>query len=199
MIRNIIRKASTTPIADFSANPRKITLIPGDGVGPEVMFATKHVISAAGANIKYDTHHVGELLGYDELVLQKAIDSLQETKVCMKGWVLASKRMDANHKMSMQMKMNHEIGTFVGVSHVHSYEGIDGKHKNVDFITIRETTEGEYKGMEHQTVPGVVESLKVMSRESCERIARFAFDYALKHGRKKVTTQNEKYLFTKNY
>jgi len=187
MIRNIIRKASSTPIADFSANPRKITLIPGDGVGPEVMFATKHVISASGANIQYDTHHVGELLGYDEIVLQKAIDSLKETKVCMKGWVLASKRMDANHKMSMQMEMNHEVGTFVGVSHVHSYEGIEGKHKNVDFITIRETTEGEYKGMEHQAVPGVVESLKVMSKESCERIARFAFDYAVKHGRKKVT------------
>lgn len=151
------------------------------------MFATKHVIKASGANIEYDTHHVGELGGYDERLLERAIKSLEETKVCMKGWVLASRRMDAKHRMSMQMEMNHEIGTFVGVSHVHSYEGLTGKHQNVDFITIRETTEGEYKGMEHEAVPGVVESLKVTSKVSCERIAKFAFDYAVKHGRKKVT------------
>jgi isocitrate dehydrogenase (NAD+) len=87
----------------------------------------------------------------------------------------------------MQMQMNRDLDAFAHVAHIKSYNGVKCKHDNVDFVVVRETTEGEYCGEEHESVPGVVESLKVTTLNKTERIARFAFDYALKHGRNKVT------------
>merc|ERR1712151_331036 len=83
--------------------------------------------------------------------------------------------------------MNRALDAFAHVAHIKSYKGVSAKHDNVDFVVVRETIEGEYCGEEHESVPGVVESLKVTTLNKTERIARFAFDYALKHGRKKVT------------
>merc|ERR1712226_1050990 len=88
----------------------------------------------------------------------------------------------------MKMQLNRDLDTFARVSHIHSYDGIQAPpHKHLDFMVVRETTEGEYLCQEHEGVPGVVESLKVTTAAKCDRIARFAFDYALKHDRKKVT------------
>merc|ERR1711879_39750 len=164
----------------------KVTVIPGDGIGPEVMKATKEVIKAVGAPVIFEEHQISEIQGYDENSINAAIESVKRNKVCMKGFILAG-RSQSSEKVSLQMKLNKQLDTFAHVAHVHSYDGIKVKCPNVDFIVIRETTEGEYTGEEHEAVPGVVESLKVMTREKCERIARFAFDYALRHNRKKVT------------
>lgn len=76
---------------------------------------------------------------------------------------------------------------YANVVHVKSLDGINVRHKNIDMVVIREQTEGEYSALEHESVAGVVECLKIMTRQKCRRIAKFAFDYATKHGRKKVT------------
>merc|ERR1711881_149092 len=151
------------------------------------MHETKKVIAAAGANLEYEEHHISELLGQNEQHFNAAMDSIQKNKVCLKGFILAGRRQSSRHKTTMQMQMNQQLETYARVSHVKSVPGVKAKHENVDFITVRETTEGEYLGESHEIVPGVVESLKVITRAKCEQIAKFAFDYAVKHGRKKVT------------
>lgn len=83
--------------------------------------------------------------------------------------------------------MRQNLDIYASLTLCKSMEGFPTRHQNVDFAIIRENTEGEYSGLEHQAVPGVVESLKIMTRAKSERIARFAFDFALKNGRKKVT------------
>ena len=85
------------------------------------------------------------------------------------------------------MRIRKELDLFAGVTLVKSLPGFKTRHKNVDFIVIRENTEGEYSGLEHQPVSGVVESLKIVSKTKSARIAKFAFDFAVRHGRKKVT------------
>lgn len=80
-----------------------------------------------------------------------------------------------------------ELDLYANVVHVKSLDGINVRHKNIDMVVIREQTEGEYSALEHESVAGVVECLKIMTRQKCRRIAKFAFDYATKHGRKKVT------------
>ena len=83
--------------------------------------------------------------------------------------------------------MRKELDIYANVVHAKSFEGIETRHKNIDIYLIRENTEGEYSGKEHETVPGVVESLKIMTEVKCERISRFAFEFAREKGRKKVT------------
>lgn len=85
------------------------------------------------------------------------------------------------------MKMRKQLDLFANVVHIHSLSGHKTRHNNLDFIIIREQTEGEYSSLEHESVPGVVECLKIVTKAKSERIAKFAFDFAVKHERKKVT------------
>merc|ERR1712071_735643 len=118
--------------------------------------------------------------------ITNAVNSIKQNKICLKGHILAG-RSTVHNKLSMQMQMNRDLDAFAHVAHIQSYKGVETRMKNVDFVVVRESTEGEYCGEEHESVPGVVESLKVTTLAKSERIARFAFDYALKHGRSKVT------------
>merc|ERR1711970_398429 len=179
---NMLRK-----IAQRAYSSTKVTLIPGDGIGPEVMAATQEVLKAVSAPIVFDVHQLSEVNADCEESIDKAVASIRANKLCLKGHILAGRSQSAQ-KLSMQMQMNREMDCYAHVAHITSYEGIEHtKHKNVDFVVVRETTEGEYCGEEHESVPGVVESLKVTTLLKSERIARFAFDYALKHNREKVT------------
>ncbi|VDK30198.1 unnamed protein product [Anisakis simplex] len=86
------------------------------------------------------------------------------------------------------MRLKRELDLFANVVHIRTFDGIKTRHnKKLDFIIVREQTEGEYSSLEHELVPGVIECLKIMTRTKCDRIAKFAFDYATKHGRRKVT------------
>jgi isocitrate dehydrogenase (NAD+) len=178
MLRQVLTRAAST----------KVTLIPGDGIGPEVMAATKDLLSAVNAPIEFQEQQISEVLRPDTYSddIASAVESIKANKICLKGHILAG-RSTVNQKLSMQMQMNRDLDAFAHVAHINSYKGVQCKHDNVDFVVVRETTEGEYCGEEHESVPGVVESLKVTTLNKTERIARFAFDYALKHGRKKVT------------
>jgi isocitrate dehydrogenase (NAD+) len=167
-----------------------VTMIPGDGIGPEVMAVTKEVVAATGAPIIWDEKPLSEIQGYTASDYHACLDSLKENKVCLKGFMLAGRKHDINEKRTLAMQMRQDLGAFASVVHVKTFDGVQTKYKNLDFIVIRETTEGEYCGEEHEidTKHGkVVEGLKVTTLEKTERIAKFAFDYALKHGRKKIT------------
>lgn len=138
----------------------RVTLIPGDGIGPEVMDATKEVISAVNAPIEFDEHRISEITGYDEQKVQACLDSVKSNKVVLQGFILAGTKQKLGKKLNLAMEVRRDLDIFANVSHVKSYEGVDTRHKNLDFIVVRETTEGEYCGEEHESVPGVVESLR---------------------------------------
>merc|ERR1712139_114150 len=180
MLRRIVRAAST-----------RVTVINGDGIGADVMASTKKVLQAVNVPLEFEEVSISEMSRPDSLAddISNVVSSIGRNRVCLKGHILAGKdgRPD-NERLTTQMQINRELDCFAHIAHIKSYAGItQTKHENVDFVIIRETTEGEYCGEEHESVPGVVESLKVTTRQKSERIARFAFDYAIKHGRKKVT------------
>lgn len=105
----------------------------------------------------------------------------------MKGILATPDFSRTGELQTLNMKLRNELDLYANVVHVISLPGVNTRHKNIDAVVIREQTEGEYSALEHETVPGVVECLKVVTEKKSLRIAKFAFDYAVKHNRKKVT------------
>jgi len=115
-------------------------------------------------------------------------DAFKESGVCLKGHILAHDRRENTLPLTLQMQLNRDVNAFAHVTQIKSVEGLVGpRHTGIDFIVFRETTQGEYCALEHESVPGVVESLKITTEAGTERLARFAFEEAIKAGRKKVT------------
>lgn len=119
--------------------------------------------------------------------LEQAINSIHKNKIALKGILSTPFSSLSGELQSLNMKIRRQLDLFANVVHVKSLNGIPTRHKNLDFITIREQTEGEYSALEHESVPGVIECMKIITEDKSRRIAKFAFDYATKHGRKKVT------------
>jgi len=158
-----------------------ITLIPGDGIGPEMCAEVKKTIGWLGVPIDFEEV---QLSGSDPI--DDAMNSIKRNRVCLKGNIVTQWPI---HKSKNQM-LRHDLGLYANVVHAKSFDGVANpqvRHKNLDIVLIRENTEGEYSMMSHEPVPGVVESLKTTSREAAERVARFAFQYAVNWDRKKVT------------
>merc|ERR1712048_459782 len=187
-ITKMMRRALTSAIASPQrALTTKVTLIPGDGIGPEVMEATKEVIAAVNAPIKFEEKSISEIRGFSDEQKDDLLENINKNKLILQGHILAGKKQKMGEKLSLQMQLQRELDTFARVSHVKSFDGVNTRYKNVDIIIVRENTEGEYCGEEHQSIEGVVESLKLTTKDKCERVAHVAFDYALRHNRKKVT------------
>merc|ERR1712110_45710 len=183
--KKMLRRALT--IASQRSLTTNVTLIPGDGIGPEIMDATKEVIAAVNAPINFEQHQISEIQGFSDNQKSDLLDNINKNKLILQGHILAGKKQKMGEKLSLQMQIQRDLDTFARVSHVRSFDGVNTRYKNVDIIIVRENTEGEYCGEEHESIPGVVESLKLTTRAKCERVAHFAFDYALRHDRKKVT------------
>lgn len=135
--------------------PRPVTLIPGDGVGPLVTGAVEQVMEAMHAPVyfeKYDIH------GDMKSVPQEVIESIKKNKVCLKGGL---KTPVGGGVSSLNMLLRKELDLYASLVHCFNLRGLPTRHENVDIVVIRENTEGEYSGLEHEVVPGVVESLKV--------------------------------------
>ncbi|KAJ3047220.1 isocitrate dehydrogenase (NAD(+)) idh1, partial [Quaeritorhiza haematococci] len=164
-----------------------ITLIPGDGIGQEMVSSVKSIFNAAEVPIEWEQFDLsGFVKGKDEGLLKQAMDSIHRNKVALKGILYTP--VERTGHTSYNVFLRKDLDIYASVSMVRNFEGpFPTRHKNVNVAIIRENTEGEYSGLEHTPVPGVVESLKVNTRAKTERIARFAFDFALKNGRKKVT------------
>lgn len=173
---------------DSSADScQTVTLIPGDGVGPELMHSVKDVFQAAGVPVKFEEIYLSETNPSMSANLDTAVKSFKKNGVGLKGIISTPSQLKGGILQTLNMKIRTEIDLFANVVVIKSLPGFKTRHKNLDFVIIREQTEGEYSALEHETVPGVVESLKIITRKNSKRIAKFAFDYAMKHNRSKVT------------
>jgi len=167
----------------------KITLIPGDGIGPEVSGAVVRILETAGAatGVKFEwhTHNAGadafEKTG--EYIPKVLYDSIEENRVALKGPVTTPV---GGGFTSINVTLRQKFELFANFRPVKSLPGLKTKYPDIDLIIVRENMEDLYAGLEHVVVPGVVQALKIITEKGSTRIAQFAFDYARKHGRKKV-------------
>ncbi|KAL6470700.1 hypothetical protein MHYP_G00218190 [Metynnis hypsauchen] len=165
----------------------KVTMVPGDGVGPELMTAVKEVFKAGDVPVEFEEFHLSEVQNMaSEEKLNEVLTSMKNNRVAIKGKIHTP--MEYKGELaSYEMRLRRKLDLFANVVHVNSLPGYSTRHNNLDLVIIREQTEGEYSSLEHESVSGVVECLKIITREKSRRIAKFAFDYATKKGRSKVT------------
>jgi len=181
------------------------TLIPGDGIGPEVTTAARRVINASGVRIDWDVVEAGlhVMDRYGTALPDYVLDSLDRTKVGIKGplttpvgkgfnvpvaWTRGGKRSPTTrYYPSISVALRMELDLYANLRPAKIYPGVPSRYENVDLIVVRENTEGLYGGIEHMVTPDIAEAIRIISRRASERVVRFAFEYAVKHGRQKVT------------
>jgi len=163
-----------------------VTLIPGDGIGPEVTEAVVEILAATGVAIDWDRQDAGktafEQTGHT--LPPALLDSIRRTGVALKGPVGTP---IGEGFTSVNVGLRKTLDLYANLRPVKNFDGIDSRFSNVDLVIVRENTEDLYAGLEHQVVEGVVESLKIITSKASTRIARFAFDYARTHKRRAVT------------
>ena len=163
----------------------KVTLIPGDGIGPEVTQAVLRILEATGVKFEWERFAAGaeafEIFG--EYIPAALYQSIERNGVALKGPVTTP--IGGGFK-SINVTLRKKFDLFANFRPVKNLPGLATHWPGVDLIIVRENTEGEYVGLEHEVVPGVVESIKVITEKGSTRIAKFAFEYARKHGRKKI-------------
>ncbi|XP_063629900.1 probable isocitrate dehydrogenase [NAD] subunit beta, mitochondrial [Cydia splendana] len=165
----------------------KCTLIPGDGVGPELVYSVQEVFKSAGIPVDFESFFFSEVNPTLSAPLEDVVNSIARNKICIKGILATPDFSHTGELQTLNMKLRNALDLYANVVHVKSLPNVNCRHKDVDCIIIREQTEGEYSALEHESVPGVVECLKIITAAKSDRIAKFAFDYAVKMGRKKVT------------
>jgi isocitrate dehydrogenase (NAD+) len=164
----------------------EITLIAGDGIGPEVTGAVVTILETAGLQVEWDAHMAGVLAleRYGETLPKALLDSIRRTKVALKGPVTTPV---GGGFTSVNVGLRKALDLFANLRPVWTIPAIPSRYTGVDLVIVRENTEDLYAGLEHEVVPGVVESLKIITAEASTRIAHFAFAHARRHGRKRVT------------
>jgi isocitrate dehydrogenase (NAD+) len=162
-----------------------LTLIPGDGIGPEVTKPTLEIIKAAGVDIQWETHLAGaDALKKHKTTLPKELmDSFNKNKVALKGPVTTPV---GEGFASVNVELRQSFDLYANLRPIRNLPGVKARYQNVDLIVVRENTEGLYSGLEHEVVPGVMESLKIITEKASTRIARFAFEFARIEHRKKI-------------
>src|SRR5687767_3926793 len=165
-----------------------ITVAHGDGIGPEIMAATLHILKAAGANLEIETIEIGEkvyLAGNTSGIEPSAWESLRRTKVFLKAPITTPQ--GGGYK-SLNVTVRKTLGLFANVRPcVSYYPFVETKYPEMDVVVVRENEEDTYGGIEHRQTNQVTQCLKLISRPGCEKICRYAFEYARSAGRKKVT------------
>jgi len=163
-----------------------ITLIPGDGIGPEVTAAVIRILTVAGLDIEWERHEAGVAAfeRFNTSLPAELIESIQRNKVALKGPVTTP---IAQGFTSVNVGMRKALDLYANLRPVRNVPGIESRFSGVDLVIVRENTEDLYSGLEHVVVPGVVESLKIITERASTRIAQFAFDHARTAGRQRVT------------
>ena len=163
-----------------------VTLIPGDGIGPEVSQAAVRVFEAAGAEIDWERQTAGAeaVEKYGNPLPPEVLESIRRNCVALKGPVTTP--VGKGFK-SINVQLRQELDLYANLRPSRSLPSIPSRFENVDIVVVRENTEDLYSGLEHTVVPGVVESIKIITEKASLRIARFAYEYARRHGRKRVT------------
>jgi isocitrate dehydrogenase (NAD+) len=163
-----------------------ITLIPGDGIGPEVTAAVTRILSAAGVDIRWETYDAGVVAveKHGTPLPQALLDSIIRNKVALKGPVTTPV---GEGFTSVNVGLRKALDLYANLRPVKNLPHVRTRFENVDLVIVRENTEDLYTGIEHEVVPGVVESLKIITEKASTRIAKFAFEYARRLGRARVT------------
>jgi isocitrate dehydrogenase (NAD+) len=163
----------------------RVSLIPGEGIGPEVAAATRRILEATGVQIDWE-----EIAGRSDsssnqeiTVNQAAVESVRRNRVALKGPMATA---IAGGAPSVNVALRKTLDLYANLRPVKNMPGVKSHFENVNLILVRENTEDLYSGLEHEVVPGVVESLKIITERASTRIAKFAFEYAKRHGRKKI-------------
>ena len=163
-----------------------VTLIPGDGIGPELAEATRRVLDASGVKLDWEVIDAGEAVMAKEgtPLPQAVLDSILRNKVAIKGPITTPVGVGFR---SVNVALRQTLGLYANLRPVRSIPGLKTRYDNVDLVIVRENTEDLYAGIEHMVGPDAAESIKIITRAASERIARFAFEYAVANGRRKVT------------
>src|SRR5579864_5001263 len=163
----------------------RITLIPGDGIGPEVTGAAVRILEATGLQFEWETYEAGAdaYQKYGEYIPKELIESIERTRVALKGPVTTP---IGGGFSSINVALRKRFELYANFRPIRNLPHVPTRYPDVDLIVLRENTEGLYSGIEHEVVPGVVESLKIITEKASTRIARFAFEYARKNKRKKI-------------
>jgi len=163
-----------------------VTLIPGDGIGPEVSAAAVRVLTATGVAFEFETENAGaEAMGREGVALPpRVLDSIRRNKLALKG--PTGTPVGTGHR-SVNVELRKTLDLYANVRPVRTLPGVKSRYDGVDLVIFRENTEDLYSGLEHVVVPGVVESIKIITEKASTRIARYAFAYARSHGRKRIT------------
>ena len=163
----------------------KVTLIPGDGIGPEVTDAVVRILEATEVKFDWERFAAGAeaFEKYQEYIPKELYESIETNKVALKGPVTTPV---GGGFASINVTLRKKFELYANFRPIKNLPGLETRYPNVDLVIIRENTEGLYVGLEHEVVPGVVESLKVITAKGSTRIAQFAFDYARKAKRKKI-------------
>ena len=163
-----------------------ITLIPGDGIGPEVTAAVVTILEVAGLQVTWEPHLAGvaALETHGSPLPAELLDSIRRNKVALKGPVTTPV---GGGFTSVNVGLRKALELFANLRPVWNIPSVPSRYEHVDLVIVRENTEDLYAGLEHEVVPGVVESLKIITAAASTRIATFAFEYARTHGRKRVT------------
>ncbi|MGZ6267368.1 MAG: isocitrate/isopropylmalate dehydrogenase family protein [Candidatus Limnocylindrales bacterium] len=163
-----------------------VTLIPGDGIGPELAEATRRVLDASGVQFEWEVVEAGEAVMAKEgtPLPQYVLDSILRNKVAIKGPITTPV---GEGFRSVNVALRQTLGLYANLRPVRSIPGLKTRYENVDLVIVRENTEDLYAGIEHMVGPDAAESIKIITRAASERIARYAFEYAVANGRRKVT------------
>lgn len=163
-----------------------VTLIPGDGIGPEISQSVQQILKAAAAPIEWEIHEAGVTaqVKYGELLPADVLDSISRNKIALKGPLMTP---IGEGFASINVTLRRALQLYANTRPIRNIPGVKARYSGVDLIVVRENTEGLYVGIEHVVVPGVVESLKIITEAASTRIARYAFELCRRQKRKKIT------------
>ena len=166
--------------------PYRVTLIPGDGIGPELAEATRHVLDASGVTFDWEVVEAGEAVmeRHGTPLPDDVLESIRRNRVAIKGPITTPV---GEGFRSVNVTLRQALALYANLRPARSIRGLETRYENVDLVIVRENTEDLYAGIEHRVGRDAAESIKIITREASERIARFAFDYAIANGRRKVT------------
>jgi isocitrate dehydrogenase (NAD+) len=164
----------------------QITLIPGDGIGPEITNAVVDIVETAGLDVEWERHLAGAAAAeaHGAVLPRELLDSIARNKVALKGPLTTPV---GGGFASVNVGLRKALELFANLRPVWNLPGVRSRYDGVDLVIVRENTEDLYSGLEHEVVPGVIESLKIITLDASTRIAQFAFDYARRHKRTRVT------------
>ncbi len=162
-----------------------ITLIPGEGIGPEVSAAVTRIIDATGVEIQWEPMEARAQVDRrsESFMNSELVESVKKNRVALKGPIATA---IAGGAPSINVGLRKALTLYANLRPVKNVPGVNSRYQNIDLVIVRENTEDLYAGLEHTIVPGVVESLKIITEKASTRVAKFAFEYAVKHGRKKM-------------